>query len=250
MGCPANHYFNPRTPVGCDYRTRRQSGYVERISIHAPQWGATEIAQIYELTSSISIHAPQWGATSTATLLFHHLEFQSTHPSGVRPDAAKSKANALAISIHAPQWGATDAGAARHAPWHISIHAPQWGATFHFHPRTRLLRYFNPRTPVGCDSESVAAGVAWFISIHAPQWGATPSILTIIGLPFHFNPRTPVGCDSNGQYRPKTPDAFQSTHPSGVRHATLAAYQITLNISIHAPQWGATRRLSRARRSG
>lgn len=23
----------------------------------------------------------------------------------------------------------SDAGAARHAPWHISIHAPQWGAT-------------------------------------------------------------------------------------------------------------------------
>ena len=32
--------FNPRTPVGCDYEQLRLSRE-ERISIHAPQWGAT-----------------------------------------------------------------------------------------------------------------------------------------------------------------------------------------------------------------
>ena len=54
-------YFNPRTPVGCDSccgkeRSRHQ----------------------------ISIHAPQWGATSAVSTPLAILEFQSTHPSGVR----------------------------------------------------------------------------------------------------------------------------------------------------------------------
>ena len=37
LGC----YFNPRTPVGCDVAEQGHVGAVQRISIHAPQWGAT-----------------------------------------------------------------------------------------------------------------------------------------------------------------------------------------------------------------
>ena len=53
--------FNPRTPVGCDEATMsaRKS---RRISIHAPQWGATDLVQIVTADE----------------------QFQSTHPSGVR----------------------------------------------------------------------------------------------------------------------------------------------------------------------
>ena len=53
--------FNPRTPVGCDGGRRhvRTEGH-------------------------ISIHAPQWGATSAVSTPLAILEFQSTHPSGVR----------------------------------------------------------------------------------------------------------------------------------------------------------------------
>ena len=79
------------------------------------------------------------------------------------------------------------------------------------------------------------------VSIHAPAWGATISIITAIhsraifqsthprGVrpstsarsdwsPDHFNPRTRVGCD---------------------RHA-LGGKLHVVNISIHAPAWGAT----------
>ena len=55
--------FNPRTPVGCDSLECPWTDRPPSISIHAPQWGATVLA-----------------ATSKATN-----EFQSTHPSGVRP---------------------------------------------------------------------------------------------------------------------------------------------------------------------
>ena len=36
--------------------------------------------------------------------------------------------------------------------------------------------------------------------------------------------------------------SFQSTHPRGVRRATVHGDECTVIISIHAPTWGATRR--------
>ena len=78
--------FNPRTPVGCDARRDRRLDRAMRISIHAPQWGATA-----RYTPSMTIRE----------------EFQSTHPSGVRPDRMPLCEGLAEISIHAPQWGAT-----------------------------------------------------------------------------------------------------------------------------------------------
>ena len=123
-------YFNPRTPVGCDrsatfsansarFQSTHPSG-VRRpafstpsahcsISIHAPQWGATESFDERVAVVDISIHAPQWGATDSNK----HPDrvppvFQSTHPSGVRRQALSLPQLSLnQISIHAPQWGAT-----------------------------------------------------------------------------------------------------------------------------------------------
>ena len=57
-------HFNPRTPVGCDAAEHVHVEFRRHISIHAPQWGAT--VRVRPL-SAIG------------------LEFQSTHPSGVRP---------------------------------------------------------------------------------------------------------------------------------------------------------------------
>ena len=56
------HHFNPRTPVGCDHHASRPPQRL-RISIHAPQWGATKPDELVLFCSPISIHAPQWGAT-------------------------------------------------------------------------------------------------------------------------------------------------------------------------------------------
>ena len=57
------------------------------------------------------------------------------------------------------------------------------------------------------------------ISIHAPAWGAT------------------------AWRRNSVPNAlkFQSTHPRGVRLASLVRNLAGHRISIHAPAWGATR---------
>ena len=99
--------FNPRTHVGCDLlkamqvrtfdefqsthpRGVRHSKMVFvtltfNISIHAPTWGATLIESQYPGEDAISIHAPTWGATWSYEARIHELQFQSTHPRGVRP---------------------------------------------------------------------------------------------------------------------------------------------------------------------
>ena len=78
--------------------------------------------------------------------------------------------------------------------------------------------YFNPRTPVGCDvSDSTAKSTAnLFQSTH------------------------PSGVRLKTLILPRNADVFQSTHPSGVRRAMGVDVFDMLNISIHAPQWGAT----------
>ena len=186
--------FNPRTPVGCD-AAQHPGEPSHHISIHAPQWGATRRTDRRDHFGRISIHAPQWGATVSSQMPSASLRFQSTHPSGVRPCEMTFRLLALSISIHAPQWGATTLAPQQLYRSRISIHAPQWGATSAVRRSTSFDRYFNPRTPVGCDFRAV------------PRRGRPPD----------FNPRTPVGCD-RGKHAPHLPvNNFKSPTPCGVR---------------------------------
>ena len=127
MASPA--LFQSTHPSG----VRRDGAFVVHveceISIHAPQWGATQhrsnptperrnfnprtpvgcdlVITILRRFWLISIHAPQWGATRTSAWSRRY----------------------LSISIHAPQWGATTKSLIISGDRVISIHAPQWGAT-------------------------------------------------------------------------------------------------------------------------
>ena len=133
---------------------------------------------VFDRVRTISIHAPQWGATLTPPeSRSYSAIFQSTHPSGVRRATGSAQTWTRPISIHAPQWGATTRGK----------------------PNNPRDNYFNPRTPVGCDSFSFAP--------HAQS--------------SYFNPRTPVGCD-DGKNAHHHCQGFQSTHPSGVRRRTTS----------------------------
>ena len=175
----------------------------------------------------------------TATLFGVSGKFQSTHPSGVRRWIAATWREAIFISIHAPQWGATMPPGTGDNGGRISIHAPQWGATRRKRGRFWGRQYFNPRTPVGCDF---------------------PFMVRVLPRR-NFNPRTPVGCDVSAGADCRQLWIFQSTHPSGVRlnSGSFCADMMNFNprtpvgcdlpfgrgehhrqISIHAPQWGAT----------
>ena len=97
---------------------------------------------------------------------------------------------------------------------------------------------FNPRTRVGCDDQANDVAQQNIVSIHAPVWGATRGDWQLYGIRC-FNPRTRVGCDDTITVKGKSADMFQSTHPCGVRRQRTYKRAV-LNVSIHAPVWGAT----------
>ena len=167
--------------------------------------------------------------------------FQSTHPSGVRLGHLVNNRDVNEISIHAPQWGATSTTCS------VSIEPS----------------YFNPRTPVGCDTTPNVLGsrTCSFQSTHPS--GVRPATQYRLGVRSLFQSTHPSGVRLSCtclQY--PVLSIFQSTHPSGVRpteYKTLARksqFQSTHPsgvrlkfgdsdvrrglISIHAPQWGAT----------
>ena len=175
-------------------------------------------------------------------------EFQSTHPRGVRPASSPDVVQADIVSIHAPAWGAT----CRHPG------------------RSARNGRFNPRTRVGCDlsltltmsdlgkfQSTHPRGVRHCgqpaeperhpVSIHAPAWGATVRGAVLLSFPAGFNPRTRVGCDFGGRVYYRVPQAFQSTHPRGVRLGVDNHSVRSGIVSIHAPAWGATRQERRRR---
>ena len=76
---------------------------------------------------------------------------------------------------------------------------------------------FNPRSHVGSDV------VAFLI------------LQTLTG----FNPRSHVGSDIS-PYRKRTSSMFQSTLPRGERQIWIIPHPYRLDVSIHAPTWGAT----------
>ena len=144
--------------------------------------------------------------------------FQSTHPSGVRPKRlAYIQRMSLFQSTH-PSGVRLVERVHVNFPLTISIHAPQWGATI-------------------TQSE---ADARYVISIHAPQWGATMTTTLLARTHLNFNPRTPVGCDLISRAPSCRAVRFQSTHPSGVRRRRAFWHNYHWDISIHAPQWGAT----------
>ena len=145
-------------------------------------------------------------------------QFQSTHPSGVRLDAAREPFAFRHISIHAPQWGATHERGAAHPQLSISIHAPQWGATSLVRRASSIISISIHAPQWGATWNHVQGHLDVNISIHAPQWGATARSPWLRTCHADFNPRTPVGCDELVPVR-------------------VAAHA---RISIHAPQWGAT----------
>ena len=188
------------------------------ISIHAPQWGATNNRYQTGVHESISIHAPQWGATSTTIRVPRPPNYFNPRTPVGCDGRQGARLPVLRISIHAPQWGATSPSVSKLTP------DPD----------------FNPRTPVGCDvaALTMAETVSKFQSTHPS--GVRQDALAY-RLPFCiFQSTHPSGVRlfEPSNYGPKT--LFQSTHPSGVRLASPRLSAMMGGISIHAPQWGAT----------
>ena len=204
-------YFNPRTPVGCDthrLRTRwRFSNFNPRTPVGCDRSGLRGRGGFVE----ISIHAPQWGATTVDATITPILRFQSTHPSGVRPTATRTAIRVCNFNPRTPV-GCDDpsrrrlfqsthpSGVRRFLP----TFCPHYSGFQSTHPSGvrpaagsphGSRSYFNPRTPVGCDTPSAIQ------SFHCLEFQSThPSGVRL----------TPPESRSHSAI-------FQSTHPSGVR---------------------------------
>ena len=156
---PENRGFNPRTRVGCDRPKRCQSYGIFPVSIHAPAWGATScnVGNV----SSIEFQSthPRGVRLDGQRVAVRYAEFQSTHPRGVRRDKAIVNAYGVFVSIHAPAWGATKANNLTLYPhMEVSIHAPAWGATDDFVAAYRDIIKFQSTHPRGVRQSHLTSG--------------------------------------------------------------------------------------------
>ena len=178
-----------RGATACD----TMSSSMIEVSIHAPTRGATYSCMVCFVLHEVSIHAPTRGATLSNSKFFRIIEFQSTHPRGVRPSNRIAVLCHILVSIHAPTRGATL----------MNIWNTDYAKFQSTHPRgvrrydlleEHLEQLFQSTHPRG---------------VRHDYLGACTDI-------YSFNPRTHEGCDW-------TPGSlfenlkFQSTHPRGVR---------------------------------
>ena len=120
---------------------------------------------------------------------------------------------------------------------------------------------FNPRARMGRDEVAAEFAAGKSVSIHAPVWGATIA-RHFIGMNLMFQSTRPYGARLPGSAEQRGVVRFQSTRPYGARQGTCvisvpmntfqstrpygARLEVTehdkefIDVSIHAPVWGAT----------
>ena len=149
-------------------------GNTADVSTHAPLRGATFWDHTRCRVTVVSTHAPLRGATEIPSIILENpIEFQPTHPCGVRLIRAGRDHIYIKVSTHAPLRGATGLKPDEVIEILVSTHAPLRGATL--------------AEVVSLPSE--------LVSTHAPLRGATPLLLPWRVFLSGFNPRTPAGCD-------------------------------------------------------
>ena len=146
------------------------------------------------------------------------------------------------ISIHAPAWGATYIISEVNQQWRISIHAPAWGATRSLLRLIYAMKFQSTR-PRGA-RHSCSTQTSPITNFNPRARVGRDMTFTVFG-PFHahFNPRARVGRDGrvrqcgcgDGDFNPRARVGRDDDYV--VRHHQRV-------ISIHAPAWGATRRMS------
>ena len=165
--------FNPRTHMGCDENKINDKNEEEcfnpRTHMGCDLLGYADDVKVVEFQSTHPHGVrPDMGYDTLLKQMF-----QSTHPHGVRPRVTVSTGTITSFNPRT-HMGCDGGRAAFIVRYHVSIHAPTWGAT----------------------SATINALMECDVSIHAPTWGATLHHCTVQIAAMSFNPRTHVGCDS------------------------------------------------------
>ena len=152
---PTRH-FNPRTPVGCDVPVLVLACIGDRISIHAPQWGATSAYHQSPAGALFQSTHPSGVRPTDSAAIVRCKQFQSTHPSGVRPPSGDCGRSATADFNPRTPVGCDSYRHHHNKRFHPfqSTH-PSGVRPFDGAKSVGKSSDFNPRTPVGCDRTPV-----------------------------------------------------------------------------------------------
>ena len=143
-------------------------------------------------------------------------KFQSTPPHGGRLGVIEENPYDRVFQSTPPHGG---------RPWRQSTGSPS--------------RRFNPRPRMGGDSSPRSTATSTCVSIHAPAWGATMAIREDHDITA-FQSTPPHGGRRNRQ-RGKTPLGCFNPRPRMGGDGKEAQIWMAIEVSIHAPAWGATR---------
>ena len=146
---------------------------VEKISIHAPAWGATRGRPFGAALSWISIHAPAWGAT----ILFY------------------IPSSSVTISIHAPAWGATAVLVRDELLFLFQSTRPRGARQGGDRQGVHAGRDFNPRARVGRDYIPLRDRPEIADFNPRARVGRDHIVPHPLGCKLNFNPRARVGRD-------------------------------------------------------
>ena len=151
---------------------------------------------------------------------------------------------------------------------HVSIHAPTWGATLSSRIREEAIKFQSTRPRGARQMYSANRQLTDIVSIHAPTWGATCLHLSYsspqelfqstrprgarrddprTGVPVCVSIHAPTPRAHVGRDRPtvKWWKALSSFNPRAHvgRDILIIKYRQYNYVSIHAPTWGATRKI-------
>ncbi len=212
------------------------------VSIHAPAWGATRFPfPAFDKAKSFNPRTRVGCDQRDRETLRRLIQFQSTHPRGVRLYVVLSGCSVTKFQSTHPR------GVRRLLRRHRPHRCREFQST---HPRgvrrhtcdaARAVMMFQSTHPRGVRpllQDSPHSGL--LVSIHAPAWGATRGERPMRA-PRSVSIHAPAwGATTCSTARTWSGCAFQSTHPRGVRQDQPYTPMRPIVVSIHAPAWGAT----------
>ena len=210
--------------MGSDHAVRDgASGGSGDISIHAPAWGATDLAASEGIDVSISIHAPAWGATSART--GPRSWSSNFNPrSRMGSDPGEDCRSGFTDTDFNPRsrMGSDRPDGRVLADERISIHAPAWGATGHRRHRRPKLHDFNPRSRMGSDGgHAVHRRPRARFQSTLPHGERLKPMVDQITSMYEFQSTLPHGERPGSAWTPRSCSPFQSTLPHGERPSAM-----------------------------
>ena len=169
------------------------------------------------------------------------MAFQFTRPRGARPALGFMDAEGNVVSIHAPAWGATGAWQAGALQQCFNSRARVGRDLSGQQARATPTGSFNSRARVGRDEELRRVfHVTDLFQFTRPRGARRTMSSRAARAASQFQFTRPRGARRAFVAYPRRNSTFQFTRPRGARHKIVLEPSEPVEVSIHAPAWGAT----------